>query len=194
MIASKIKKFEKKAMQEADGKEVDKDENKGKFRDLIELLAEQRWKNGFSSAHSLNEDEIIDEFCMLYLGGKDTVTIFISMAMHCLAKFPKWKKLILAEIHNMLKTEGGQVTYERINKLDYLTAFLKEVLRMFPPSPGSSSRVAKMDHDIGDIRVRADTLVYTNFLGNHFNSQYFKRPNEFNPERFLDLEKWSDKW
>lgn len=113
------------------------------------------------------------------------------MAMFALAKFPKWRKMIQAEMKSKLDLTEVP-TFEDINKLDCLTAFLKEVLRMFPPSPGSGSRVAKMDHDIGNIKVREGTVVVNNYLGNHFLSTYFKKPNEFNPDRFLNPTQWGD--
>ncbi|KAI4193837.1 MAG: hypothetical protein LQ348_002763 [Seirophora lacunosa] len=75
-----------------------------------------------------------------------------------------------------------------INELTYTTAVIKEVLRLFPPA--ASSRQGKPGVVIKDEHGRAcptdDVIMkWTIHVELHRNPKYWKRPDDFLPERWL---------
>jgi len=71
-----------------------------------------------------------------FVAGYETTASTLSLATYCLALFPKCQKALIEEID---ETFGGkdrnddeidqEVTYDKVNKMVYLDAFLNETLR-----------------------------------------------------------------
>ena len=86
------------------------------------------------------------------------------------------------------------VTAEAIGKLPYITACLRETLRLWPPAPGFRLVPAsRKDEDyplhIGDMgyEVWKNDLIQLNFLNIHRDSSVYGSDAElFRPERMLD--------
>ena len=58
-------------------------------------------------------------------------------------------------------------------------------MRLYTPAPVSFSRVAKMDHYIGDdLFIKKGTYLIVGIMGNMSNPDYFVNPDEFNPDRW----------
>ena len=69
-------------------------------------------------------------------------------------------------------------------ELPYLSAFIKESLRMFPTVNSNGRRCAK-DCKFGDYNVPKDTMVFFSNIVLNKDPALFERPDEFIPERFL---------
>mmetsp|Transcript_17440 Transcript_17440/g.15328 ORF Transcript_17440/g.15328 Transcript_17440/m.15328 type:complete len:132 (+) Transcript_17440:734-1129(+) len=72
--------------------------------------------------------------------------------------------------------------------MDYMTAFLKETLRMATPSIEILDRVALRDHTLGEYKVKKGTIVNLALVCNHFDEKYFEDPEIFKPARWIDSE------
>lgn len=70
--------------------------------------------------------------------------------------------------------------------MNYLDAFVNEVLRVYGPVLGVAPRVAVRDHKLDHIEIRKGTILNIGTVFNNFNSDYFKNPHDFKPERWLD--------
>jgi cytochrome P450 len=64
--------------------------------------------------------------------GHETTSTLCVWAIYCLLKHPEKQKLVLDDIMKHSPIDG-RVTLESTEKMEYLDAFLKEVLRLFPP-------------------------------------------------------------
>jgi len=69
--------------------------------------------------------------------------------------------------------------------MDILNASLKEVLRVHPIAP-LLERKALRDHQIGDMKILAGTILETMWIFNHYNEMYWENPTKFDPMRWLD--------
>lgn len=98
------------------------------------------------------------------------------------------------EIQQRLREEIAQasakstdpIQLKTLEQLPYLTAVLKEGLRL---SPGISSRAARItDKDLsyGDWRIPAGTPVGMTTLLMHTDEELFPDPMRFNPDRWMD--------
>ena len=145
----------------------------------------------------------IDSIKTFIFAGHDTTSATISYTMYLLHLHPKvYSKLVdeLVGIYGKDTTaeEMGEMIKDdphSINKLEYLTAVLKEVLRIFPPA--STIRELRRSTDIGaakdtkivDANGREYPLVGFDIWPTahmiHRNEDFFPSPMEFIPERFI---------
>lgn len=76
-----------------------------------------------------------------------------------------------------------------LRELPFLRAFIEEVIRMFPVFP-ILSRVAEQDHVMNNgQKICEGQVLFVNYYGINRDPRVFRDPNEFNPYRFLEIEK-----
>lgn len=86
---------------------------------------------------------------------------------------------------NRLFADPSNVTLDTLNQMDFMTAFIKETLRLEPPLLGILDREATKNHTLGDLKIRKGTAVNIGVLLNNFNPIYHDDPDVFYPERWL---------
>lgn len=69
------------------------------------------------------------------------------------------------------------------NYLVYAENVIRETLRLYPILSGAHKKCIE-DIRIGDIFIPANVSVVTLIYANHYNSKYFKKPEEFDPDRW----------
>ena len=69
-------------------------------------------------------------------------------------------------------------------ELPYVTAFIKESLRMFPAVPGNGRKCAE-DVKLGDFLIPKGTFCALSNVALNRDPELFDYPDEFIPERFL---------
>lgn len=78
-------------------------------------------------------------------------------------------------------------TLDTLNKMNWLSAILKETLRVYNPvALGTGMKNASQDHQIGDINIQKGSMVIASFIHKSFDSEFFEDPLTFNPQRWLD--------
>ncbi|CAG8631003.1 10519_t:CDS:2, partial [Paraglomus occultum] len=77
------------------------------------------------------------------------------------------------------------ITYEDLNRLVYIEAVIKEVLRLRPATLTISRFSAYRDQFDG-YEIPSSTQVAINVVGLHKNQNYWNEPENFNPSRFLE--------
>eukprot|EP01017_Pseudomicrothorax_dubius_P038016 TRINITY_DN5642_c0_g1_i5.p1 TRINITY_DN5642_c0_g1~~TRINITY_DN5642_c0_g1_i5.p1 ORF type:complete len:276 (-),score=89.47 TRINITY_DN5642_c0_g1_i5:93-920(-) len=157
--------------------------SKGEDRkDLLDFLLEYNEKN---KEEALTDDEIIDTFTTLFLAGMDTTGHLLNMAVYYLIKYPHY----LTRIQEEVAANGvdlDNISIDVLNKLKFLDAFLKEVLRWGTPGMRLFPREATTTHQLGDLKILKGTVVNVEVNAIGFNPLYFDQPYEFRPERFLE--------
>ena len=149
----------------------------------------------------------IDSIKTFIFAGHDTTSATISYTMYLLHLHPHVYKKLVAELVDVY---GKDVTAEEmadmikedphsINKLDYLTYTVKEVLRLFPPA--STIRELKRSPDVAATKTTSfidpstgkecplvgfDIWPVAHMI--HRNETYFPQPISFIPERFSQTE------
>jgi len=152
-------------------------------KDLLYLLLDERSKFNNDPDKTLSDAEILDEYFSFLVGGKDTTGAFLSMFLYCYVTQKEWAQKLDQEISEKLL--NNEITVDIVKSMDLLTAFTKEVLRIYTPTPGTLPRVAKETHKLGNFEVKKGTMCmcFTGF--NHFSPKYFQDPLTFNPDRWL---------
>ena len=70
-------------------------------------------------------------------------------------------------------------------RVEYVTAFVKEVLRFFTVIPISLPRVSISDVNFENTIIPAGTTFYMNAYAADYDASHFESPHTFSPERYL---------
>lgn len=167
--------------------------------DFLDVLLMAKDENGIGLSHK----EIRDELDTFVFEGHDTVTSGISWALYNLAIHPDQQEICRNEVINVLAGRN-RVEWQHLPKLQYLTKFIKESMRIYSPvvqigrqmskpmffsrgfesadyPKSSHSNIARGDcaktfPPNSGIAVRISML--------HRNPVIWKNPDLFDPERF----------
>lgn len=136
-------------------------------------------------ASLLDSDEAIrDELIILLTGQIDGPTSALSFGIHYLAANTGVRTKVEQEVDAVLN--GGSIDGADYGKLPYVDAVFKEVLRVDPPTAVMLPKEATEDRVLGDHLIRKGTLVHVAMKALHHQPEYWDRPSEFRPERWLD--------
>ncbi|KAK4258231.1 hypothetical protein QN277_007703 [Acacia crassicarpa] len=148
--------------------------------DVLLHLKKQRW---FST--DLTFDHIKALVMDVLVAATDTSTAVSVWAMTQLMKNPRVMQRVQEELRNICGTKVF-IGESDIQKLTYLKAVVKEVLRLHPPAPLLVMRQTNKKCIIEGYEIPEKTLVYVNAWAIHRDSEAWKDPEVFYPERFLD--------
>jgi len=140
---------------------------------------------------SYDYSEIIDEFCTFFFAGTETTAHLLTLTIIYLSKYPEITDKLRSEIKSVIKSDSD-FTKDNLNKLEYMNCVLNEVLRMYGPVSGIILREVLKEHSLGGVTMSLGTLVRFDFVPNRYNPMYFKDPEEFRPERWLEESKNPD--
>ncbi|KAF1964543.1 cytochrome P450 [Bimuria novae-zelandiae CBS 107.79] len=119
------------------------------------------------------------------LAGSETTATLLSGAVYNLLKDGRSYTLLCEEVRGAF-TSADDMTLESLANLPYLTAVLKESLRIYPPVPIGSPRVIQSAGQlIQGTYIPAATRVSVHHWSTYHSSANFTSPDTFIPERFL---------
>uniref|UniRef100_A0A1I7UBT5 Cytochrome P450 n=1 Tax=Caenorhabditis tropicalis TaxID=1561998 RepID=A0A1I7UBT5_9PELO len=168
---------ERKAALESGEAETSNSKRNMNFLDMMLSMKE---------SNALSEEELRGEVDTFMFGGHDTTTTSASWTVWCLAHNPEIQQKVYEEIMEICG-EDMDVTYEQMNKMNYLDLVMKESKRMYPPVPGVQRQLQK-DMIIDGYTVPAGANVAIAPVALHSNHLVFKDPEVFDPNRFLPEE------
>eukprot|EP00345_Euplotes_harpa_P003758 CAMPEP_0168330234 /NCGR_PEP_ID=MMETSP0213-20121227/7596_1 /TAXON_ID=151035 /ORGANISM="Euplotes harpa, Strain FSP1.4" /LENGTH=214 /DNA_ID=CAMNT_0008333739 /DNA_START=1093 /DNA_END=1737 /DNA_ORIENTATION=+ len=128
---------------------------------------------------------------VLFAGHETTSKTFLSALLH-LKRNPHVEKKLRQEFNEVL-LENGKFTVhdldsiicnDKLEELEYLTYFIKEVLRHDPPAARSLGYIAKSKFKLGDVFVPKGQVLVLNVLCSHYDEKQWREPMKFIPERF----------
>jgi len=155
------------------------------MRDLLDLVIVSSRHTGGEGHMDINW--IRDQVQLLFIGGSDTSSVTLHWGFILLAAKQDVQRKLKEEIKRVFAETDNM--YDRMSKLTYTEAFIKEVLRMYAPF-GSIGRALNDDDPsewkgIPIFDRRWSNICYYSTLA-HRRDEYFPRPNEFTPERWLE--------
>ncbi|KYQ60380.1 Cytochrome P450 9e2 [Trachymyrmex zeteki] len=161
--------------------------------DMLQLMMDIRGKEG---RRELDIDDMTAQAFIFFLGGFDTSSTAISTAMcfaaHEIAANPEIQTKLQQEIDKVLEESNGEVSYEVINRLEYLDAVISEALRLYPPATVLErvcEKTFELPSTLPDEKpfiVKKGMLVWIPVLAIHHDEKYYDNPKKFDPERFLN--------
>lgn len=148
-----------------------------KYNDLSELLQDAVDDNKVK----MNEDQVIGNILLAFFAGIEPVSNATSQALYFLSRFRDVQDKLYDDI---VKEFSEEITYEKITQHPYLDAFLNESLRL-----GNNiflqTRTAAVDTKLGEHKIDKGTEIRLITSIPHRDSNNFKDPDCFNPDRWL---------
>ncbi|GAB1869955.1 Cytochrome p450 9e2 [Camponotus japonicus] len=156
--------------------------------DMIQLMMDIRGKEG---RRELDIDDMTAQAFIFFFGGFDTTSTAMCFAAHELAVNPDVQNKLRQEIDKILEESNGEVTYETINRFEYLDLVINETLRLYPPI-GVLERLCDKSYELppalpGEkpFTMEKGMTVWIPVYAIHHDATYYDDPEKFRPERFL---------
>ena len=151
------------------------------------LLHQQHTDELAGEKETLTDEEILHQFITFFMVGMDTTGRLSGLSTYYIAAYPQVQEKLMEELSRVGIHSRADIKPEKIQKLEYMDAVIKEVLRFGSPTPGLFPRVATRDHYLGSYHVKKGTFVTINYFFLWYNEKYFRNATNFVPERWIGL-------
>ncbi|KAI3286471.1 hypothetical protein DTO002I6_8142 [Penicillium roqueforti] len=133
----------------------------------------------------LSEAEIAVSSITWIIAGSETTATLMSGLVYLLLKNP----CTLQKVTSIIRSDfpnTTRMTFQELQKHDYVNAVLSEALRLYPPAADSLFRVVPAQGGIvADEFVPPNTSVTVHLFAAFRSPMNFRRPDEFLPERWI---------
>jgi cytochrome P450 len=139
------------------------------------------------------KEELLWDLIFYLFAGHDTSSSCFNRCVFELSRSEESRKGILkeTEVHILnngkesIEDFGSLITPERLEKMDYLNWFVKEALRINPPTMRSIGYSAVQDFTTSDgLKIYKDQMIEFNLSAAHHRPGQWITPEKFIPERF----------
>jgi cytochrome P450 len=168
-----------------DRKARNKEQNgSGRKNDLIDLMIDAIGDDPNAEQHDL----IVANAMLMMIAGYDTTAATMSYCFWHLAKNPDIQIKMQREIDQASREEEDEtiLSYEAIQKLEYLDIVVKETLRLHAPVGQLFRRCTAEKYVVPgtDVTLRAGDEVLIPLCGIHLDERHYPDPERFDPDRF----------
>lgn len=148
-------------------------------RDFVDVLL------SLQGSDELSDSDMIAVLWEMIFRGTDTVAVLIEWIMARMVLHPKVQGRVHEELDKVVG-RSREVAESDIPSLVYLTAVIKEVLRLHPPGPLLSwARLALHDTIVDGHHVPAGTTAMVDMWAIARDPSVWPDPDQFDPDRFL---------
>uniref|UniRef100_A0A7S3NDG3 Cytochrome P450 n=2 Tax=Euplotes harpa TaxID=151035 RepID=A0A7S3NDG3_9SPIT len=148
--------------------------------------------NRVLSTGLFTRETIYKDINSILFGGHETTSKSLCSCLLFLKRNPSVEQKLKHELHSVLLEDGKYsvrdldriLHNDKLDELEYLTCFVKEVLRHSPPAVRSLGYQAKKPFKLGDILVPKNQIVSLNVYAAHYDLTQWIEPTRFVPERF----------
>ncbi|CAK8679271.1 unnamed protein product [Clavelina lepadiformis] len=154
---------------------------KNELRDFIDAFLKEMDEGnpGFT------DDQLVQYVRDLFSAGTDTTATTLNWGLICLLHYPQIQTKLREEI---LKVVGltSPVRLSHAADLHYTNAFIQELMRFRTIVPLSVFHKTNENAEINGFVIPKDTGIMVNLWAVHNDPDYWKEPDIFKPERFID--------
>ncbi|KAI1389022.1 cytochrome P450 [Hypoxylon trugodes] len=130
-------------------------------------------------------DELNDELVMLLIAGNDTTSTALIFGIYKICTCPVVEQRLTHELIEEFPSLNEEITYDRVRKLPYLTATIKEILRLGNPLPGRLPRMVPAEgYYLHGRFLQPGVNIHTSAYVLNRQPEIWPKPNEFNPDRW----------
>lgn len=173
----------------------------------IDVSEDDRWTDSrnVEAKQQLTLNEITAQAFGFFAAGFETSSTAMAWCLYEIAKNEKIQTRVQQEIDEVLKQHDGQLTYESLGEMKYLSmcvtgkfefiqstnkilksCLFAESLRLYPPGP-TMNRNANDDYMLPNgVVIERGTQLILPVMAVQRDPKFYKNPLEFDPERFSD--------
>ncbi|XP_068151690.1 probable cytochrome P450 28d1 [Drosophila tropicalis] len=133
----------------------------------------------------LNTPELTSHTMSFLTDGFETTALVLAHTLLLLARNPEEQRKLREEIGK------SKLTFEQLSELPFLDACINETLRLFPPLLSGRKIVTETYEFVNKngvrVSVKPGDVVIVPVRSFHLDPQYYDEPEEFLPERFLEI-------
>ncbi|KAF9888184.1 hypothetical protein FE257_009179 [Aspergillus nanangensis] len=133
----------------------------------------------------LTQGEMEANLGLLTMAGSETSATALTAATFYLCHNKAAAQKLREEITTTFRSDD-EIVYDTVKHLPYLTAVIREALRLYPPTPvGLPRRVVSKGIFVEELFIPNNMVVYITQYSAYRSSLNFREPNAFRPERWL---------
>ncbi|XP_028915058.1 vitamin D 25-hydroxylase [Ornithorhynchus anatinus] len=152
---------------------------------FIDAYLDEMDREGKDPDSTLSRENLIFALGELIIAGTETTTNVLRWAVLLMALYPNIQGQVQKEIDQRVGPDRAP-TLEDKPQMPYTEAVLHEVLRFCNIVPLGIFHATSKDTVIRGYSIPQGTMVITNLYSVHFDEKYWRNPEVFYPERFLD--------
>ena len=131
----------------------------------------------------LSTQEVRDEVLTIFVAGHETTASAMTFIWYVLSHYSAWEARLHAELAEVL---GGRTPTEAdLPKLQVTRRIVEESMRLYPPAPGLSARIAKQADELCGVRIPKGGMIAVSSWVLHRHRALWDNPETFDPDRFL---------
>ncbi|MGC2562883.1 MAG: cytochrome P450 [Nitrososphaeraceae archaeon] len=187
----------------SDRRQQEEPDNDKRYDDLLSRLMQAQESNiadhvshiGFPSTSTSNEKmsdkQVRDEVMTIFIAGHETTSNALTWTFYLLSQYPDVERKLHDELelvlgNNSSNNAGNRIpTADDIPKLQYIERVLRESMRLYPPV-WTMGRYVENDYSVGEYTILAGSSILMSQYVMHHDPRYYKKPEEFNPNRWTD--------
>eukprot|EP00357_Protocruzia_adherens_P002638 CAMPEP_0114972430 /NCGR_PEP_ID=MMETSP0216-20121206/388_1 /TAXON_ID=223996 /ORGANISM="Protocruzia adherens, Strain Boccale" /LENGTH=521 /DNA_ID=CAMNT_0002332797 /DNA_START=48 /DNA_END=1613 /DNA_ORIENTATION=+ len=159
--------------------------------DLLNLMIQSHLegKNLHDCQDLVDVELLIDECVTFVFAGSETTAILLQWIFYNLTQHPEVATKLREELEThfaeALKIDPSKIisNYRELDRLPYLDSVIQETLRLFPPAPIISPRIAVKDTIVKGLKIKKGTLIEISPYLIHRSPFNWSNPTTFNPDR-----------
>ncbi|KAM0798614.1 cytochrome P450 [Usnea florida] len=133
-------------------------------------------------------DEMAADACVLLLAGTDTISSTMVVITWALLNNSQMMQRLKTELREVMPGRGDAVDWSTLERLLYLSAIIREGLRLSQGTPGRLPRIVPPSGVVlCGHQIPAGTSVSSSAYVYHNDPHIFTDPETFRPERWLDI-------
>jgi cytochrome P450 len=184
-VDAAIKKADDLIMDIIERRVKEKQEKEGGESAGLDVLLRARDDEKTGAEGSLSPREMRDHIFTFLAAGTETTATTVSWVILELCRHPKVMRRCVGEVDGLKLGKGGDLAYDHVPRMPYLTAVIKESLRLHPPAT-MVARTNKHDVKLGGYDIPANSNLICSIYSLHHDPHYWPEPEAFLPERFLE--------
>uniref|UniRef100_A0A8D0EC19 Cytochrome P450 n=1 Tax=Salvator merianae TaxID=96440 RepID=A0A8D0EC19_SALMN len=154
-------------------------------RDFIDCFLLRLQKE--QSSGLICTEDLVMTVLDLFLAGTDTTSSTLFFGFMIVSKYPHIQAKIHQEIDEVVGQNRPPTMEDRVN-MPFTNAVIHEVQRYQRGSAESFPHMTIQDVNFRGYTIPKDTIVFPLFISVHFDPNYWKAPEEFDPGHFLNEE------
>ncbi|CAN7554477.1 cytochrome P450 [Acidovorax sp. LjRoot129] len=150
--------------------------------DLLHMLLALRDE---TTGEPLSRQEVFDQCMVSFQAGHETSATALLWWSRLMAEHPEAAQRAQAEVDSVLPP-GHTPGPEHMAQLPFLSATLKEALRLYPPVAALMTRRTTAPITLAGVDVPQGAMLRITPWVLHRDPRWFAQPDQFVPDRFLD--------
>jgi cytochrome P450 len=167
---------------------VKKQIDQGQYKSERKTIFHQLLDPSATEGHVVPDvEDLTDEAFTILTAAADTTGNAMTMTSYCVISNREIYRTLTAELEKAFPHSISKLDYTTLEKLPYLTAVIKEGLRLSFGVPGRLPRmIDTQDMVLNGYKIPRGTIVGMSSWMMHRNPKIFPDPDTFRPERWLD--------